>query len=455
MVSLIQRFKRWIQKPRPTIRKATEPAKKSFDGGNFVASPGGLSSDPVNQLALDEFGHFSGWVFASIKTIASRIAGQPFRISRKSKPEALILKHPLLDAINDPNPIFTRWTLLYASVACLELTGRCYWWIRENEEGKLEIWYLPPSWVQPQHTEERLYDSYRIRPLGSGQQFDLSPHEVLHFFYPDPGNPYLGACSPLQAQARAVLADESIQTAQHRAFSNGIHCGLALVVGSHPEVADSDMPGRRPHLTKDQRAQLITAVKGAYQGVDKYDEPLILDGLIQDIKKITQGPKEMDFANSSLLTKSRVVQGFGVNPISMGEIEGANYASAAVADQNFISNTVNPKIELISQTMTAWFGPYFQDDDLQVGLEPAKTRDPDSERADRQQLIGAGAITVNELRAANGLPPIADGDNLVSAGGEGGAGFGLAHFPGKTTGRKDGMAQTIQPGRNGFRNGVA
>ena len=46
----------------------------------------------------------------------------------------IIEQHELLDAIDDPNELMVRWTLLYVTLAGLELTGRAHWWFVEPEE---------------------------------------------------------------------------------------------------------------------------------------------------------------------------------------------------------------------------------------------------------------------------------------------------------------------------------
>jgi phage portal protein BeeE len=50
----------------------------------------------------------------------------------------------------------------------------------------------------------------------------------------------------------------------------------------------------------------------------------------------------VDFLESGQSTKSRIFQSFGVNPIIVGEIAGANRAYAAVAEAVFCSNVINP-----------------------------------------------------------------------------------------------------------------
>src|SRR5262249_38155193 len=155
------------------------------------------------------------------------------------------------------------------------------------------------------------------------------------------------------------VTDVALQQAQERAFLLGLFPGLAVVIGKQAAASLTGTPGERPLLTKEQRLSIITALKQAYRGSRNYDEPIILDALIEDVKKVTQNPREMDFLNSGNATKERVTQGFGTNPIVMGEIEGANRASAIVADRIFCDVTINPKIELISQCLTRWVAPRY------------------------------------------------------------------------------------------------
>lgn len=116
--------------------------------------------------------------------------------------------------------------------------------------------------------------------------------------------------------------------------------------------------------------------------------------------------------DSSKDTRSRILEGFGVNGVILGQVEGANRASSVAAEVNFLSATVNPLIRLISELLTKYVVSRF-DDGLTLWIEPARPDDPDSDRSDRQQLIDAGALTVNELRAVHHLEPLPDGNRLA------------------------------------------
>ena len=432
--------------------------------GAGVGTLGNLSKQTSMVQLQEQYRHFMGWPYAVIRTIASRICGQPIRVARRvteteqrkldswsmalkgsvkyrkwrqfmrRQPKKELLPegmkdfhgkldilddHPIHDLIRHPNPIMVRSALIYVTFCSMELTGKAYWWFYRNMDmdgnQTLQIWPLPSSWVEPLHNDMDLYAEWEVRPPGIGEAIRVPGKEIGYMYYPDPANP-LGSISPLQAMARAVVADEAIAESQRRGFAQGIFPGMGIVIGRHPDVAG--VPGQKPILTKEQRSSLIAAIKQAYRGVQNEGEPVLLDGMIDDIKPLTIAPKEMGYMESGKFTKERITQGWGVNPISMGQVEGANRASSAVADDHLCQNVINPRLSQISEILSKWMPPLFGEDpnSLMIYFEMAKSFDADLERQNDQFLYASGAISRNELRAKYGHGPIKNGDSCFLAG---------------------------------------
>jgi hypothetical protein len=89
-----------------------------------------------------------------------------------------------------------------------------------------------------------------------------------------------------------------------------------------------------------------------------------------------------------------------------------SYTLAAGPVVHNCNGTVNPKIELISQCLTAWAGPIFAapGERLYVWIEPAQVIDPDLQMSRLKVMMGYGAVTVNEVRAEMGWSPVPGGD---------------------------------------------
>lgn len=408
---------------------------KASGPGRAPVSPAQGTERKLNSAKQAEREGFKGWSYVAIRAIAQRVAGQPFRVATQggkplsskalslvpgavkgTLPEGfgIVAEHPILSVLDNPNPFLTSWALRYITVAQLELTGAAHWWTFQ-ESGQWQIWPIPTSWIRPDHDSGNLFNRYLIRSPGSGQDTVVNGDEITRFVYPDPSAPLVGFRSPLLAISTAVNVDDVLQNAQLASYLNGANPELALIVGDWPGLEDPNMKGGRITLSADQRHELMSVFTAHYSGHRKRGLPLILDGFITDAKQISSKPSEMDFLDSSEVSRERVTQGLGANDVVLGRVQNANRAGATVAEKVFVNNTINPKIEALSACLQKSFAPRF-DADARMWIERAKAEDPEQDREDMALLAKHRSITVNELRAWHGLEPIDGGDELVSAG---------------------------------------
>jgi phage portal protein BeeE len=376
----------------------------------------------------EQYDHFYGWSYVAIRAIAQRIAAQPLKVIDTNpsggegedlgkvlgrygtrnlpawtkgvganKDSVIINQHPLLEALKNPNDSMTQWSLMYCTVASLELTGCAYWWF-ERTDDDLKIWPLPTHWVVPEHNASAgLYKRYKVTPDGGGEPFMVDGNDMANFTLPDPSNP-MGHVSPLQTQSKAVATDEAIQDAQFRAFQNGIFPGVVMTVGRLPDMPGGGA-GERPVLTGEQRRSLVDAARMFYQGTAHYDEPMVVDGMIEKIEKFSNTPNEMDFVDSGQQVKARIFQAFGVNPMILGEVVPGSYSQSAVADTHFCHTVLNPLLTLMSQVISKFMVPFFGESDSQVAyFEPAQSQDRDHHLRSWQAAAHLGVVTPNEYR---------------------------------------------------------
>ncbi len=422
---------------------AARAVNEKAAGGSLLAGTGagyGVYGTTTPGLKRERLKHDVGWVAAVTMVLAQKIAAQPIRIARKaraadgpSKSKSARIKrhavarvkhltedvelldsHWLLDALHLPNEYLTGNAQMHLTVKSLDINGEAYWLI-DRSGDRLRLYYLSADWVTPQHTDEGLFSSYKVIVQGTGHQQDVPPDDMVRFVRPDEKNPYAGAFSTLAANALAVVTDEYLQVSQQRTFQNGINPTMGVVIGRHPDVAG--VPGQRPVLTREQRATLVAAIKQAYRGAMNHGEPIILDGMIEDVKQLSMSPAEMGYLESGKATKDRIVQGFLTNPIILGQVENANRASATIAHENYNEVRVNPLIEVVSATLTHNLALKVGEPDLLVWIEPCRAHDPDQRRMDLDQLAKYGCLKKNELRDAYDMPPMEgdDGDELAQA----------------------------------------
>lgn len=385
-----------------------------------TASTGQPYSSPDLGRHVEQYRHFKDVVYTSVSAIAKRIAGQPVCVARApTRPsgrkaaytDALqrLDGHTIISAIDDPNELMVRWSLLFSTAASLMLTGKSYWWMSPTAQRRREIWPIPAHWMRP---DDKLRRGWWLRPDGDAKEHAIPAHEVAYFYLPNPADPF-GVTSPLSTQAASVNADEQILLCQQRAYRQGLNHSVAVRVGDVLDTSDGQK--RQPALTKEHRQQIIDAVHGMFRGVRNRDDPVILDSFIKDVFKLSLSPSDMDFMESGKLSEGRIYRAFGVNPIVTGAVESANRASSWAADNHFVSSTINPILENMSQVLTAWLPPLFSPgENLVVWIEPAVAHDAEQALREYQAGLAAGAVTVNEYRARIlGLPPIPGGDELM------------------------------------------
>ena len=402
----------------------------------YAPSTGGLSGLDTTEAQhhASQLRYLRGWPFVAIRVIANRVAGQEIRVGHrpsnyrggpsthksflstryapphiKEMAEGIEVQHdhPLIEQIERPNPLCERWHLLWVTAASCQATGKAFWWM--HLDGS--IWPVPPSWVRADHSNG-LMAHWIVQPPNSSERYRVPADEMLYFFYPDPANP-LGAISPLQTQAMAVTNDEYQQRSQQASYENGPRPSVVLKAGWMMDREGRPME-KRHLLTPEQRSQLINAVKLAWSGVMRHGEPVIVDGLIEDIMPWLTTPQEMDYVNSGAITKARIMQGLGVNSISAGEIEGANKASSWVADDHLCKNVVNPLLTMMSQVMTRRLAPLHElkGQKLYVWIDECKSHDEEMELKWWALGTSKGMVTENEFREKIDLPPRKDGDLL-------------------------------------------
>lgn len=359
-----------------------------------------IAEAPGFTGAKQQLEAFKSWVFAAVRPICNRIAAQPVRVGKitggrklgvKSTDEPEPLQtHPIIELLKDPNDLMTGWGLMWATVASINLTGRAFWWVPEGNEN---LFLLPASWIKGFEGTTR-FQSWRVQPEGHGEQFDIASERIVYFALPNPSDPW-GSISPLQTVAPAVNNDADIQASQRQAFTRGIHPSHAIFVGKQPHP---DVPGGvRPALTNAQQRQIVEAVKRRYAGVANHGEPLVLDALIEDVKRLSNTPDEMDWQRSAVQVKDRILQAFGTSPYILGGSEPGSRAASSAAEEHFVASTVNPLIRLMTESMSEWMAPMFGDG-LRIWIEPCEAHDADMALRWAETLAKHGVITVHELR---------------------------------------------------------
>jgi len=376
--------------------KAARPAARVL--GPTGPAAGWWGGDTAEQVR-----HFQSWVYTAVSAIAQEVARHKPYGYRDTGPaehdQAMLpVSHPLMRLLAAPNPWLTPWELWYLTVVYLELTGNCYWYCPPLRSGAAdlgvpgELWVIPSQWVRVVTDRTNVVAGYDVAAPGSPAE-RLGANEVIHLKYPNPLDPHSGL-SPLQANALTVDAHLELLKSRYQTFRAGQRPGVVLTtdqVLSEPVVR-----------------RLEEAVQARLGGRENWHRPLVLEqGLRASPWTLT--PAEMDYLNSSRLTRDEILAIYRVPAPMVGIVENVGLGQTiwTGARVMFCEGTVQPKLDLIGQVLTRDLGRRYGPD-VAVAFPNCSPRDPAERRADDELDARLGLRTVNEIRRARGLEPFGD-----------------------------------------------
>jgi HK97 family phage portal protein len=358
-------------------RKSVEPVFRSYSPYSAEAP---WRDDPHRQI-----GQCRHWVYVAVRLIASRVAGTPLSFMREDTGTALLPHHPLLKLFKEVNPFETAAGLWMKTMTFLELTGNAYWYAPRNALGAVaEIWVLPSQYMRVIPDRNKFISGYLFRNSGVEERFSTS--EIIHLNYPSPESPFYGA-GPLQAAAESVDAHAAMKTAERQSFTNGAFPGLSIQTDEK--------------LSPEVRKRLEKTFEAGFSGSSRAGRTLILEQGLK-VRPFTFSPREMDFLESSKMTRDEILAVFGVPAAVAGISEDVNRASAEAMLYTFSENTILPKLRLIESQLTQDLCSTF-DSRIVARFENPVPRVRADDRLDMIARLQNGVTTPAEERARLGL----------------------------------------------------
>ena len=319
--------------------------------------------------------------------------------------------HRLCRLLRKPNRMHTRWDLGYIGAMYKRLAGGYYLYAVPGRDGKpAELWPLPPHWLRPIGSREKLIAEYEIRPVmsaasldmglgwmvGAGGRDTIPAEQIIQIGYPHPTH-YLDFYSPLEAGSDWTDTAESIERSRIASFQNGAFPGVVIEIDK--EVADPN--GEEVQRIKER-------IVNAYSGVYKTRQPVVL-GKGMTMRAFTTSNLEMDYAGSAPQARDNLLALHHTSSSQVGLGDLSTFAGQIASKANFYQSVVNPELMHESLILTERLAPMFADDEERrktvIYFEDSSPKDPAQKLSDATGLLSAGAKTINEVRAEYGLEP--------------------------------------------------
>ena len=329
---------------------------------------------------------------------SSYAAGVPdaearLRSERQTRPVAS--DHPVQQLLDRPNPFWTRGDLWRATETYLGLWGSAYWGLERNERGEpFEIWPLRSDRMRVVPDPAQYIKGFVY--VGHGQQLvPYAPDDVVWIRYFNPLDEYAGLSPIAPLRLSADMGLDALR-ASRNSLTNDSTPGLVLETGDTP--------------TDDEVREFYERWESRYKGPEKVRRPVLLSA---GMKATSLGfsPRDMEYVQTLRWSLEDVARVYGIPKPMLGDIERITFSNFMTARRIFWEDTIVPQLAIYQEALERMLRSNFADPPgLSVSFDLSEIealRDGENDRAQRRQTyVGAGIMTVDEVREEMGLPPL-------------------------------------------------
>lgn len=384
-----------IGKALMPFRRKASPAVIKLN----LTDPAGWPTHPVDAgVPVTETSVLSlSAAWACVNLLAGTIASLPlvvYRTNAKGEREAA-KDHPLYRILHDsPNHDQTALDFWEGGQMAIELRGDMHARI-ERSGGRIIA--LHPIF-KPQVRRDR-YGVIWYRWTEDGKSYDEPQENVFHVrgF----GGSPLGGISTLAYGRQVFGLSSAINKAASTTFANGIRPGIILT-----PPADKTLGDRREVIEK--------ALQEKHAGAMNAGRPLLLEGGLTP-HTISFSPEDAQMLESRSFSIEEICRLYEVPPHMIGHTEKSTSWGTGLEEQTlrFQKFTLRRRLKRIEQAiMKQLLTPADRASGIVVefNLEGLLRADSKGRSEFYRTMTQIGAMTINEVRGLENLPPVAGGD---------------------------------------------
>lgn len=357
-------------------------ADRGFDGNGYVTGSSAMSLSAV---------------WACTNLLAGTIGSIPFLVYRDVNGQREIFKaHPLYRLLHD-SPNYDQTALDYWEfiAASLELWGNAYAKIERSGDRIVALRPISPELVSVKRLSSGPLE-YTWTQDGRFNRFGDT--EVLHIrgFGGDP----LGGLSTLHFGRSAFGIAQSIDSAASSTFRNSLRPSGALTFENW--------------LSAENRAIAEQKLTEKYVGAVNAGRPLVLEGGTKWVP-LTINPEDAQMLESRGFSVEEICRFFGVPPFMVGHTEKSTSWGTGIEQQTlgFQKFTLRRRLKRIEQAVSKQLlsaSDRAAGVTVEFNIEGLLRGDTAGRAAFYTAMTQIGAMTINEVRAHENLPPVAGGD---------------------------------------------
>ena len=313
---------------------------------------------------------------------------------------------PVAKLLSRPNPQMTRYELLDRLVLDLCIYDTALWVLSPDPESDAgwRIQPIPPSWIDDVHSADAFSLESLTIQVPNGERVSLPMEQVIMFHGYDPRSLKKGA-SPIEALKQILAEQVSAWAYRQQIWSNAGRVGTVITRPAGVEWSDE----ARSRFIQDWKAKWT-----GNHGTEAGGTPILEDGMTID--RLGFNAREEEWAEVSTLALSTVASMFHVQPVMVGVLNQANFASTREFRKMLYTETLGPLLKMIEDRLNTFLVPRITDDDsvyVEFNIREKLQGDFLDEAQVLSTAVGRPWLSANEARAMQNRNPVDDGDGLV------------------------------------------
>lgn len=314
--------------------------------------------------------------------------------------------HPMLALYKNPNPRWTSSDFIHMYGMLFEIYGETFWYLAKGitanglSSGKVkEIYLLNPAQVELK-VEEGVLVGYVLHK-SNGDQVPLMPEEVIHDKRPNPFNEWRGMSVIERASTYIDIEITTSRFTLNYMRNNASPSGIVSL----------------PSMTPEAFKQFTQQWREGYEGPDNAGKTAFIRNGEADFKAVGATLKDVDQKITREMAKDDVLMMLDVPKPLLGMTDGNGFGRGNVETLNYIfaANKIEPMMCRLDRIYNKiLLGNNYGDGAITVDHESPIPEDKEYELNKSKTGVNVW-LTVNEVRAGQGLDPLPDGDVLNTA----------------------------------------
>lgn len=310
-----------------------------------------------------------------------------------------------VDFFMRPNLTMDWQDFVFCTVGCLEIGGDAYWWYPEKFRlaNIKKIFFLPAQFTSFDYNDAGHWIGYKFNQPGMEMHFSIE--EIIHFKYPNPGDPNGYGVGTVQSLESQVSKYDSLEDFENALLDNmGIMS--AVVTGGSQRNNNALVVELRRMAAGSKKAGKIV---GAPKGFEIKDAPGF-------------SPQEIGLFDIEGRVEGALYKCFKVPPLLVGVTEQVNRSNMYEAKLSFKIYKTHKVAKRLQRKID--YSPILIDKDFNFRFIYTLPKDPELEIKKNVEYVQNSIVSPKEVRADEGRPPYPGSDRVLMR---------IGYVPGEST----------------------